>query len=70
MERHAPRDDVREMPLGTVAKSMVRADRALRAGYERLHRARHAGMRDVHVGDEMKNAQSDGASYYYITKRR
>lgn len=53
MEGRTPRDDVREMPLGTVAKNMVRADRALRAGYERLHHARHAGMRDVHVGDEM-----------------
>ena len=53
MERHAPGDDVREMPLGALVKGMVRADRALRAGYERLHHARHAGMRDVHVGDEM-----------------
>ncbi|MFR2457583.1 MAG: hypothetical protein ACLTAO_00220 [Christensenellales bacterium] len=53
MERHALRDDMRELPLGAVAKNMVRADRALRAGDERLHHARHAGMRDVHVGDEM-----------------
>ena len=55
MEGRAPGDDMREVPLGALAKSMVRADRALRAGEERLHRARHAGMRDVHVGDEMKN---------------
>ena len=53
MEGRTPRDDVREMPVGAVVKGMVRADRALRAGYERLHHARHAGMRDVHVGDEM-----------------